>query len=49
MKNTTVSSPGSKNDPTYYGDIYSFLARAGGRPMRNDVAGLLAIRQATSA
>lgn len=37
-----------ENSPTYYGDIYSFLARAGGRPMRNDVAGLLAIRQATS-
>lgn len=33
------------SDPTYYGDIYSFLVRAGGRPMRNDVAGLLAIVQ----
>lgn len=32
-------------DPTYYGDIYSFLVRAGGRSMRNDVAGLLAIVQ----
>ncbi len=33
------------SDPTYYGDIYSFLIRAGGRPMRNDVKGLLAIVQ----
>jgi len=37
-----------EDDPTYYGDIYSFLVRAGGRPMRNDVAGLLAIVQDTS-
>lgn len=35
------------SDPTYYGDIYSFLVRCGGRPMRNDVKGLLAIKQAT--
>lgn len=35
------------SDPTYYGDIYSFLVRCGGRAMRNDVAGLLAIKQAT--
>lgn len=34
------------SDPTYYGDIYSFLVRAGGRPMRDDVKGLLAIVQA---
>lgn len=34
-----------ENDPTYYGDLYSFLLRAGGRPMRNDVAGLCAIVQ----
>lgn len=33
----------SVDDPTYYADIYSFLVRAGGRPMRADVAGLLAI------
>jgi len=39
----------SPNDPLYYGDIYSFLVRAGGRIMRNDVAGLLAIIQDTSA
>lgn len=37
-----------EDDPTYYGDIYSFLVRAGGRIMRNDVAGLLAIVQNTS-
>lgn len=36
------------SDPTYYGDIYSFLVRAGGRPMRTDVLGLLAIVQDTS-
>lgn len=38
----------SVDDPTYYGDIYSFLVRAGGRPMRNDVKGLLAIIQDTA-
>ena len=32
-------------DPTYYGDIYSFLVRAGGRPMRSDGKGLLCIIQ----
>ena len=36
------------NSPTYYGDIYSFEVRAGGRAMRNDVAGLLAIIQDTA-
>lgn len=36
------------SDPTYYGDIYSFLLRAGGRPMRNDVAGLVALVQDTA-
>jgi hypothetical protein len=39
----------SMGDPTWYGDIYSFLVRAGGRPMRKDVKGLLAIIQATAA
>lgn len=34
------------SNPLYYADIYSFLVRAGGRPMRSDVAGLLAIVQA---
>lgn len=33
------------DSPTYYGDIYSFEVRAGGRPMRSDVKGLLAIIQ----
>lgn len=33
------------NSPTYYGDIYSFEVRAGGRAMRDDVKGLLAIVQ----
>ena len=35
--------------PTWYGDIYSFLVRAGGRPMRADTKGLLAIVQSTAA
>ena len=35
----------NEKDPTYYGDIYSFLVRAGGRPMREDVKGLVAIVQ----
>lgn len=33
------------DDPTYYGDIYSFLVRAGGRRMRKDNKGVLAIVQ----
>lgn len=39
----------SVDDPTYYADIYSFLVRAGGRPMRADVAGLLAIAEGVPA
>lgn len=39
----------SENNPLYYADIYSFLVRAGGRPMRNDVAGLWAIVQVATA
>lgn len=35
------------SSPTYYGDIYSFLVRAGGRIMRKDSKGVLAIVQAT--
>lgn len=35
--------------PTYYADIYSFLVRAGGRPMRSGVEGLLAIVQDATA
>lgn len=34
-----------EKDPTYYGDIYSFLVRAGGRPMREDVKGLISLVQ----
>lgn len=37
-----------EGSPTYYGDIYSFLVRAGGRPMRSGVEGLLAIVQNTA-
>lgn len=32
-------------DPTYYGDIYSFLVRMGGRKRRSDQKGVLAIIQ----
>ncbi|GHV10294.1 hypothetical protein FACS1894162_3620 [Bacteroidia bacterium] len=35
----------TEDDPTWYGDIYSFLVRAGGRKMRNDVKGVVAIIQ----
>lgn len=38
----------NEDDPTYYGDIYSFLVRAGGRIMRNDNAGVLSIVQDTA-
>lgn len=40
---------GSESDPLYYGDIYSFLVRCGGRIMRNDVAGLCAVVQTATA
>jgi hypothetical protein len=33
-------------DPTFYGDIYSFLVRAGGSRSRTDGKGLVVIRQA---
>lgn len=36
-------------DPTYYGDIYSFLLRAGGRIYRDDAKGVFAYIQAASA
>lgn len=39
----------NEGDPTWYGDIYSFLVRCGGRLMRNDVKGVLGIVQAASA
>lgn len=36
-------------DPTYYGDVYSFLVRAGGRIMRSDGKGVVAIVQSATA
>jgi hypothetical protein len=38
-----------EGNPLYYGDIYSFLVRAGGRIMRSDSKGVLAIIQDTVA
>lgn len=38
----------SMDNPTYYGDIYSFLVRAGGAIRRNDKKGVWAIVQAAS-
>jgi hypothetical protein len=35
-------------DPTYFGDVLSFLLRAGGRIRRNDAKGVIAIVQAAS-
>ena len=32
-----------ENSPEYYGDLYSFLVRAGGRIMRSDNAGVMAL------
>lgn len=37
------------NDPTYYGDIYSFLIRAGGSKNRMDAKGIAAIVQTATA
>lgn len=37
------------DDPTYYGDIYSFLMRVGGSKRRYDSKGIYAIAEATSA
>lgn len=39
----------NQGDPTYYGDIYSFLNRAGGRKNRGDGKGVLGIIQVYSA
>jgi hypothetical protein len=36
------------SDPTYYGDIYSALLRAGGRIKRNDQKGVVALVQAAA-
>lgn len=39
----------NEGDPTYYGDIYSFLVRAGGRIMRKDLKGVAALVQGSVA
>ena len=39
----------NEGDPTYYGDIYSFLQRMGGRKSRGDGKGVLGLIQAYSA
>lgn len=39
----------NQGDPTYYGDIYSFLNRSGGRKNRGDGKGVLGIIQVYSA
>jgi hypothetical protein len=36
-------------DPTYYGDIYSFLVRMGGRARRKNFEGLVVMKQASAA
>lgn len=36
-------------DPTYYGDIYSFLVRMGGRARRKNYEGVVVLKQATTA
>lgn len=38
----------NEGDPTWYGDIYSFLVRAGGRIRRSDEKGVVALIQATA-
>ena len=44
-----VNMYGNEGDPTYYGDIYSFEARAGGSPIRHDKKGVAVIVQSASA
>lgn len=39
---------GKEDDPTYYGDIYSFLVRVGGKCRRNDKKGIIALVQDTA-
>ena len=39
----------SVNNPTYYGDIYSFLVRTGGAKRRTDGTGIFAIVEGTAA
>ena len=36
-------------NPTYYGDIYSFLVRTGGSPRRYDGKGIAAIIESNAA
>jgi len=36
-------------NPVYYGDIYSFLARMGGRAKRKGFEGVFLLKQAASA
>ena len=38
-----------ERDPQYYGDIYSFLVRMGGRAKRADYAGVGVLMQAPAA
>lgn len=38
----------NENDATYYGSVYSFLVRAGGRIMRSDNKGVMALMQAAA-
>ncbi|MFA5689883.1 MAG: hypothetical protein WC959_12215 [Kiritimatiellales bacterium] len=38
---------GNESDPLFYGDIYSFLVRAGGTIMRDDKKGIIALVQDT--
>lgn len=45
----TVEFFENKKDPTYYGDIYSALVRAGGRQLRADGKGVISMVQAHGA
>jgi len=45
----TTQAFDSIGDPTYYGDIYSFLVRAGGRARRKDYEGVNVLMQASVA
>lgn len=44
----TVTMYGDESNPLYYGDIYSFLLRAGGSIMRKNGRGVIAIVQDTA-
>ncbi len=45
----TTKAFANENDPTYYGDIYSFLVRMGGRARRKNFEGVSVLVQATDA